>query len=255
MMAPTKMSMKMHMLGAMYGINNRATLMAMLPYLEKKMSMVNMMSANITSHSEGVGDVKVSLLYGLLDKAGRKLHLNLGLSLPSGSIDERGNSMSSTAKLPYPMQLGSGTTDLLLGMTYTAHGQGWSWGAQGMATIRTGENDNHYTLGNRYELTAWLSRKLQHSATGFVRLKYSRWGDIDGADPELNVNMTPGANPNIRAGKRADLMLGLHIKPMSGALKGHSFSAEVGAPVYQDLDGPQMETDLVATIGWSYMFR
>jgi len=37
-------------------------------------------------------------------------------------------------------------------------------------------------------------------------------------------------------------------------LKYLRLAAEAGAPVYQDLDGPQLETDLVFTLGAQYTF-
>ncbi|MCE2421999.1 MAG: hypothetical protein J4G03_01570 [Gemmatimonadetes bacterium] len=35
-----------------------------------------------------------------------------------------------------------------------------------------------------------------------------------------------------------------------GALRGHRIAAEWHVPVYQNLNGPQLETDWVLTIGW-----
>ena len=39
-----------------------------------------------------------------------------------------------------------------------------------------------------------------------------------------------------------------------GWLEGHRLAAEVGVPVYQNLAGPQLETDLIATLGWQKAF-
>lgn len=39
-----------------------------------------------------------------------------------------------------------------------------------------------------------------------------------------------------------------------GALRGHRLALEVGAPVYQDVNGLQLETDWVATLGWQRAF-
>jgi len=51
------------------------------------------------------------------------------------------------------------------------------------------------------------------------------------------------------SGKRADLSLGLNVK-VPGT--GHRFAIEVGKPVWQDLDGPQLETDMIITAGWQW---
>jgi hypothetical protein len=34
---------------------------------------------------------------------------------------------------------------------------------------------------------------------------------------------------------------------------GHRIGLEVGKPIYQDLNGPQMETDLVWSLGYQFM--
>jgi hypothetical protein len=57
------------------------------------------------------------------------------------------------------MQLGSGTWDLLPGLTYAGFARDWSWGAQTLATLRLGENRHDYKLGNRLMLTGWVARR------------------------------------------------------------------------------------------------
>jgi len=255
MVTPTSMDMEMHMFGAMIGVNEKLTVMAMLPYVTKSMKHLTRMGRRFTTRAEGIGDTKISGLYKITDQAGHKLHLNLGISLPTGSIDERDDTPAAqNAKLPYPMQLGSGTYDLMPGITYQGEGGDYSWGTQAIATIRTGENDNDYTLGDKIELSAWLQRQWTHAFSTSLRLKAQRWSDIDGADPDLNPNMIATADPELRAGKRADLLVGFTYQPQSGALKGNRFALEVGKPVYQNLDGPQLETDLILTAGWQYSF-
>jgi hypothetical protein len=106
------------------------------------------------------------------------------------------------ARLPYPMQIGSGTYDLLPGMTYTGESSFLSWGAQAMGTIRLGDNKNDYRLGNRVDLTAWLAHNWTRWLSTSVRLAWSHWGNINGSDDELNPAAVPTADPNRRAGNR-----------------------------------------------------
>jgi len=255
MVTPTSMDMDMHMFGAMVGVNDKLTVMAMLPYVSKSMRHLTRMGGKFTTKSDGIGDIKISGLYKIVEGSGYKLHLNLGVSLPTGSIDKRGDTpVANNVKLPYPMQLGSGTYDFMPGITYQGQAGDYSWGSQAIATIRTGENDNDYTLGNKLELSAWLQRQWSHSFSTSVRLNLQSWSDIDGADPDLNPNMIATADSELRAGKRADLLLGVTYQGRHGALKGNRFSLEVGKPVYQKLNGPQLETDLVFTAGWQYSF-
>ncbi len=255
MVTPTSMDMSMHMFGAMYAPTNKLTLMAMLPYVKNSMKHVTRTGRKFTTNAEGIGDVKVSGLYKLLNHDVHQVHLNMGISLPTGSIDEHDDTPAANdAKLPYPMQLGSGTYDLMPGITYLGNSSSYSWGAQALATIRLGENNNDYTLGNKVELTSWLERKWSSSFSTSLRVKAQRWGDIDGADPDLNPMMISTADPELRAGSRADILVGFNYNAHKGAFKGNRLTFEIAKPVYQKLDGPQLETDLILTAGWQYSF-
>lgn len=256
MIAPQKMTMDMQMPGAMYGVSDTLTMMLMVPYLDIEMEHITAMGARFKTASEGVGDVRLSGLYRLMQWGHHELNLNAGISFPTGSIDEKDDTPAGTNQhLPYPMQLGSGTYDLLPGLTYIGHADDYSWGAQGVAVVRTGENDNGYTLGDRFQLGSWLSKDWSRVFSSSVRLNAQWWGNIDGADKKLSLmapGMVPTADPDLRAGRRFDLLVGARITPGSGFLQGQRFAVEYGQPVYQNLDGPQLETDWTATIGWQW---
>ena len=250
MVTPTEMDTQMLMLGGMYAPTDDLTLMLMLPYLKKEMDHVTGMGTEFTTESEGLGDVRMAGLLNVYRGAGRRVHLNLGLSLPTGDIDERDDTPAAAdAKLPYPMQLGSGTIDLLPGVTYLQQSGDWSFGAQGELRVHLGENDEDYTLGDRIDATAWAARRLG-SASISLRLRGAHWKEIDGADPDLNPAMVPTADPDNFGGDRVDLLAGANWYGQNGFLRGHRLALELGIPVYQDLNGPQMELDWVATVGW-----
>ncbi len=255
MVAPLNMTMDMHMFGLMYAPTNTLTLMAMVPYLDIEMDHVTRMGNKFTTESDGIGDIKVSALYSLLDTGNHKVHLNAAISLPTGDIDQEDDTPAGpNQKLPYPMQLGSGTWDLLPGITYSGQDGAWSWGSQALATIRLGENSNDYTLGNRLNLTGWVGHQLGRPANMTLRLDGQTWGNIDGADPDLNPMMVPTADPDRRGGTRLDLLAGVDYMRHSGALTGNRLAIEGGVPIYQDLDGPQLETDWLLTVGWQFMW-
>ena len=247
---PTEMDMDMIMLGGMYAPSDNLTLMAMIPYLSFSMDHVTGMGGSFTTESEGLGDVVLSGMYGVADHAGQRVHLNLGLSLPTGSVDERDDTPAmANAKLPYPMQLGTGTFDLLPGITYLGQDGDWSWGAQQQFRFHLGENDEGYKQGNRFEVTGWVARRLGNvSVSG--RLRHAHWENFHGSDPDLNPAMVPTADPDLRGGDRLDALFGLNAYLQDGPLAGHRFAFEFGVPVYQDLDGPQLETDWILTLGW-----
>lgn len=253
--APLKMPMDMYMAGIMYAPSSRVTLMGMLPVTSIAMDHVTRMGAEFTTAADGVGDVKVGAMVGLAEPGRQRVHVNAFVSLPTGSINRRGDTpAASDVRLPYPMQLGSGTVDLLPGITYLGQSDDWSWGLQGAGVVRLGENDNDYRLGHRLHLTGWWSRMVSDSASVSLRLESQRWGDIHGADPTLNPNMVPTANPALRAGSRVDALVGLNLYARGGALSGHRLALEFGVPLYQNLDGPQLEQNWSVTVGWQKAF-
>ena len=68
MMIPVSMKMTMHMMGAMYGVSDDITLMAMLPYLNKEMEMKHKMTGAMYTKSSGLGDAKISAMYRIYEQ-------------------------------------------------------------------------------------------------------------------------------------------------------------------------------------------
>lgn len=262
MVSPLSMDMDMHMFGAMYAPNDTLTLMLMVPYTSISMKHLRHMpmpdGLEFTTGSSGIGDIKLAATYGLFAEPGSDLLFNFTVSAPTGSIDEKDDlptmpTPTSNAHLPYPMQLGSGTWDFIPGLTYVHTYDRWSWGAQGLYTLRTGENDNGYTLGDRFEATTWAAKQVADSTSLSLRLKYTDWDNIDGADNKLAAMPTvPTKDPNLRGGKRVDALIGINFVPPG--LNSLRLAAEFGVPAYQKLDGPQLETDSVFTLGAQYTF-
>jgi len=252
---PTDMTMEMHMFGLMYAWTDDLTFMLSVPVIRKKMNHVTGTGVHFQTHSDGIGDIKLSALYKFWDQDRQRSHASLGMSFPSGSIDEMDTTPASggnDVQLPYPMQLGSGTFDLLPGITYLGESDDWSWGAQASAVVRLGENSNHYTLGNRYDLTGWGARKLGDQFSASLRLNGYDLDNIHGSDPELNPSFVPTADPNNQGRTELDLLAGINWYGRDGWARGQRLAVEYGIPVYQDVDGPQLEIDWVLTLGWQY---
>lgn len=263
---PTRMTMDMHMFGMMYAPTNNLTLMAMVNYIEKEMDHVTFRGprgttrlGTFTTKSEGIGDTKIGGLYRLYDDPINHFHLNLGVSLPTGRINKRGTVLAPTGarpnlRLPYPMQLGSGTFDLLPGLTYTGKLGNVSWGAQYRADIRLGnENDEGYVLGDKHAFTSWVAYRVTPWASASFRIDAMTQDSISGIDP-LIVAPVQTADPANQGGERVDLIWGVNLLGQEGAVKGHRLAAEFGLPIYQDLNGPQLETDWTVTLGWQKAF-
>ena len=255
MVAPIDMVMQMHMFGIMYGLTDDLTLMTMLPYTELSMNLQTRMGVNFATNAQGIGDVKVGGLYSLYKEGRSNIILNAGLSIPTGSINKSdATPMGPNIPLPYPMQVGSGTFDIQPGLTYTSGKDSWSWGAQINSNIRTGTNDTGYKLGNQYGFTMWGARRLNDAFSISVRSEIKTIGDIKGADAALNPMMVPTARTDLRHGERVDIFAGVNFIVPSGSLEGNRLAVEFSAPVYQNLDGPQLETDYRITAGWQLAF-
>lgn len=257
---PTEMTTDMHMLGVMYGLSDDITLMAMVPYLDKEMDHITYMGGMGTTvlggfrtETDGIGDVRLKGLFKLHGDRTHHVHGIFGLSLPTGSNTETGRILTPmggmpSVRLPYPMQLGSGTYDIIAGLTYTAMTDAMSWGAQYEATIRTG-SDEGYTLGDVHKLTGWVGTRLQSRIGVAGRLSYLNVDNIDGIDPNI-VAPVQTADPDRQGKERIDLTLELNVS----AGDGHRIGFEITRPLYQDLDGPQLKSDLVFGVAYQKTF-
>lgn len=258
---PTKMSMDMHMFGAMYAPTNDITLMAMVNYIEKDMDHLTFNApgtavlGRFTTDTQGFGDTKLSGLFRLYDDQIHHWHLNLGVSLPTGSLTETDQvltpmGMRPTVRLPYAMQLGTGTLDLLPGLTYSGRIGDFSWGAQYRAEIRLeDENDEGYAWGDKHAVTGWVAYQWAPWISTSVRFDAMTQEAISGMDPRIAAPVQT-AHPENFGGERVNLFFGVNLLADSGPLEGHRLALEISAPVYQDLNGPQMKTDWQLMAGW-----
>jgi len=255
MVAPQKMNMQMHMLGVMYAPSDKLTLMAMGNFIKNDMDLQTRMGMVFSTKSSGFGDVKVSALYGLFNKNRQTMHLNLGVSIPTGSITEKGDTPAGeNMQLPYPMQIGSGTWDIMPGLTYLGETDKISWGVQALGTLRLGENARGYAFGNQLNLTGWVAYQLSDWWSTSFRLNGSSTGKIEGTDEMLNPMMVTTADTNNFGGESLLGYLGVNFYVREGVLKGHRLAVEYGLPFYQNLNGPQMAMQSMLMVGWQLAF-
>ena len=248
--APTSMWMEMHMFSAMYHASNQWSFMVMVPYVKK--SMEHLIIANgrtFTARTEGIGDIKFFTAKEITENKNNSIKLKLDVSLPTGSVDKQDEIPGGRQQLPYPMQLGSGTYDLIPGIEYTAWKGNIAWGSEFLWTYRTDNNKRDYDLGNRYEWKNWVSKRA-NQWTFKLSLNAHLWENINGDDDELNATLVPTADAGRRAGERLDALVGIEYD--FGKLG--AFSVEAGNPIYERLDGPQLSTDFIANAAWRFSF-
>jgi hypothetical protein len=246
--------MDMHMLMLMYGVTDRLTLMGMATYQDNAMDMLmNMGMGNKpepTMRTSGVGDTELRGIYKITDC----LVGSLGVGIPTGDIKQDFTTMGMKFRAPYDMQLGSGTVDLKPALTYNdvSNDAAWNWGGQVSYTNHLGRNDAGYSLGDTVKVNSWLQRALG-PVSSWLRLAFSNTWRISGSDHEiqklLTMVPTPDADPNNYGGQRLDGFVGVSFT------KGPvSIGVEGGVPLYQNVNGLQLETDWFITAGLQVMF-
>lgn len=272
--SPTNMEMDMHMFGMMYAPTDSLTLMVMAHYIETEMEHqlfpgAPMMLTNVvggdsfTTESSGWGDLSLSALYEFHSTDHSSAHLGLGISIPTGSIDEEDNTPRPgmppsfpVQQLPAPMQLGSGTFDLLPSITYVHRFDMWKIGGQARGVVRLeDENDNGYRLGHIFEAIGWAGYDFNESVGLTLGLSFKDAGELKGLQNGVG-RMGPNGRSVTTAfgenygGSRLDAIIGLNLYAREGVLADHRLAIDVRLPIAQDLNGIQLETDLVATVGW-----
>ena len=272
MMAPNTMQMQMHMLMGMYGISDRLTVMTMFTFLSNDMNMnmspdassMNMPGMNsatpagsMNSKTSGISDTKLYALYRVMEKNKQRIIVGLGISLPTGSVTQQGtNLLGTNQRLAYPMQLGTGTYDLLPNLTYIGQLEKFSWGGFAGANIKILSNSESYNWGNEYNVSGWIAYKWLSFASSSLRFEGIQADAISGYDKNVALLMynDPNSNASNYGGQRANIYLGLNFYIYKNALKGVRLLVEYGIPVYQNLNGPQMSLHNILQAGIQYTF-
>lgn len=248
---PTTMDVQLHMFNLMYGVSDNFNLMAMASYQRKSMNMTTFSGTSgatvlgtSSATTEGVGDTVLSSLWRIYKDQSYEVKLNLGLSLPTGSTTQNIAMLSPmnknmTARASYGMQLGTGTYDLLPGLTVTSHTNNWSWGAAWRSRLPLGNNSEGYRYGNLNVLTAWGGYSSSPGITTTIRVAESIQGQIRGSDPMIS-GLMEGTNPSFYGGKHTDLFGGIEIAGGPFGYKKQHAAFEVGKTIAQNLNGPQL---------------
>lgn len=242
---PTVITQEVHALAVAYDVDANWTVRVALPWIAQSTDHISIVPGYdaFTIDSSGVGDMVVMADRVVWRDVNSSLRLGAGVSAPTGSIDEQGDTPRAPGnqQLPYTMQLGSGTWDIPLAILYEQLGEGYRWGINTRATLRTGESDRDYRLGNKVSGSVWASMTNWGRIEPGVRLDY-RWQDrIDGEDASLRIpNPTfpypaPVVDPNAFGGQQLDLSAFVDIDLSTDWF----IRAEVSKPLYLNLNGPQ----------------
>ena len=273
MVAPLEMNTESHLFSLLYGLNDKITLAFTLPYLQINMLHAigpmhpNAANQTFLNNTNGLGDIKVAGLFAFENNDNRKMSVNIGMSFPSGSINKKDDMdvlpPLGKTQLPFPMQLGSGTLDFSPGFTYQKTIARRSWGSQFTAMIRLNENENGYTLGDRVQANLWHAWLINKELSFSTRLVHDYWGNTSGDDNKLELPKTmtmgvlevltiPTIDPENQGGEKTDIALGANT--VFGTDSQHRIALELSIPIYQRLNGPQIDRDLSFVLGYQITF-
>jgi hypothetical protein len=241
LVVPTKITQQIHLLAAAYQADGWG-LTVSFPYIKQTTDHISRLPGyeKFTLQSEGLGDVSLVGSYTLSQALLSNWTLTAGVSLPTGSIDETGDTPRAPGnqQLPYTMQLGSGTYDLPVSLGYQHWGQ-HQWGITLSGMLRTGKNDRGYRLGNYWRLSGQYDIQGFDWGQPYIGAAYEDRQAIHGQDDDLTqagAYPYPASitDPDLFGGRQLDLKIGVRW-----SVAGHRFSSELGVPLYQHLNGPQ----------------
>ncbi|MBS0376183.1 MAG: hypothetical protein JSR73_16500 [Proteobacteria bacterium] len=214
-----------------------------LPYFDRPHSTIAEGDTEIsTSHSRGLGDARIVARYQGFEPD-LSVGVQVGLKLATGRFDDTFRTGPQAGQIvDRGLQLGTGTTDLLLGaytvgalsadVYYFANAL-WQVPLASRDGFRPGNGAN-VTAGLRYTgpLPGGIVPQLQLNARIEARESGAN-ADVENSGATL-VYLSPG--------------VGFRI---SGRLDGFAF---LQAPVYQRVNGLQLEPRLLGSVGFRYRF-
>jgi len=253
--APQKMPMQMYMLGGMYGVTDKFNIMLMTHYMKMDMTMVMGHGGNQHTHehgSSGVGDSEITAMYQVFKNANQNAQINLGLVIPTGSINKKYPDHGTDAKADYMMQTGSGSYSLRPQVSWSLFQDKYEFGTQATGTFRLDTNKNGYKFGNIYNATAWIAKIIGGGFSSSLRLEYSKTMNIKGSDSELTLMQSPTTNPKLYHREAVNTYIGLNYK--NNFIPRGKILLEVGVPAYQKVGVGMLKNKYSLNLGFQHGF-
>jgi len=258
---PNVVTQELHLLKIAFNFTSQSSLSLLLPYVKQSTEHISYVPEleKFSLITQGLGDVSSIFTHRIDRMLGETMVLSFGVSFPTGSINEVGDIQRQSdvgqTQLPYSMQLGSGTYDIPISITYAKQFSSSIFGGQMLAKIRTGRNERDYRLGSRLLVSLWYNTRIRKTFQPHLKLVYQSWGRIVGEDEELRLPgpypyTSPVTNPNLYGGQKISAVLGLKIQLPKGKMRGHAIDFVYGVPVYQYLNGPQSQEDHQMRFAW-----
>ncbi|HEX3857632.1 MAG TPA: hypothetical protein VHY30_10085 [Verrucomicrobiae bacterium] len=225
-------------LGLQYMFSSSWGVQAELPYTFRNFTGTDE-GGNVASHDwSSLGDIRVQGIYtGFF--ADQSAGVTFGLKLPTGSFTE------DTDLVDRDTQIGSGSTDILLGGFYRGNldrDQKWDWFAQSQLDVPTLIQDE-YRPGVELDTAAGVDYKgfslgkVRISPLAQAIFSYRSSDSGDAADPDNTGYERILLSPGIE----------FHIHPVK-------IYADAEFPVFQNMTGDQLVAPVLFKVSASYMF-
>jgi hypothetical protein len=255
---PTNMQMYMTMIGAAYSFSDDFAVIGMTSYIENTMRM-NLNNGNdFTMTSGGVGDVTLLAKYRAYADDNlvptNQVSVLFGLSLPSGSINKKfsnhTNDTFNGSLLPFKMQLGSGTVDPIIGLTYQGSRDPFWWGFNTQLEGHIYDNEQGYRRAQELRYDFYAMKQVHDKVV--VHAQLNGWYEGKFSDEAYDVRVlgaghnalstannliSPLFDPDNYGGHKLHFGLGVQFQP----LPLHVMELTASVPIHQDLNGPQLQ--------------
>jgi predicted porin len=228
-------------LAADYSPNKDWGISVALPWFDRSHATIAEGDTQIsTSHDQGIGDLRVMARYSGFDEQ-RTSGIEFGLKLPTGHFTDTFASGPQQGEIvDRGLQLGTGTTDVLFGVyNFGAISQDWGYFAQALLQQPLNSRDDfkpgtgvNLNFGVRYNASDKFVPQLQINARVEKREQGAN-ADIENSGATL-VYLSPGATFNF-----------------SRRFSAYAF---VQAPLYQRVNGLQIEARWLGSVGLHYIF-
>jgi hypothetical protein len=249
---PRSLEVTVHTFEVAYAPHPRVTLVAALPFVQSELERVDPNrppgSTRRQEQTDGVGDLSFAVVVPFIRKGFESSQVHVGVSAPTGSFRRGGDQM----RLPYDVQPGGGTWNLEWGWTYKGELERFSWGGQATGVHPVGRNDLDWRDGSRFAGQIWGAVRIFSGLSASLSAEWWKQNNIEGFDRSLRPAFDPSENPKLRGGNGINLAPGLSLEVPG--LSGQRLALEVGVPVYQDLDGPQLTRKWSLRTGWQWVY-
>jgi len=272
--APSEMRTYMTMGSVAYSFTENFAGMAMMSYIRNEMDMefnAPLIAATGTSGfvmtSDGLSDLTLLGKYRFFSDdhlaPTKQASVLFGLSLPTGDIDREFtnnpvNGQNGTL-LPFKMQLGSGTVDPIIGMTYQASSDPWWYGANAKLEAHVYNNDQGYRRGSELTYDFFVMRQvhprwvLLGELQGWYEGTFNREpyrGRVLGQGHAGGVPsggfLSPLFDPQNYGGHKVAVSFGFQFQPVP--LQVLELVATI--PIHQDLNGPQLRDNYMIQLSY-----